>query len=133
MVTSSNSLLVADSYNHKVKFYPYNCLSDQQDIYYFQDENCQYVPMIFVDNDYKWCNFFNIQLKLVDIGSKQCTTLWGVDREVTLNEPGGVCVDSKKDVAYIADTNNHCIRILNIQDTVITQVMGLGASLSFVI
>ncbi|XP_022342770.2 NHL repeat-containing protein 2-like isoform X1 [Crassostrea virginica] len=78
MVTSSNSLLVADSYNHK--------------------------------------------LKLVDIGSRQCTTLWGVDREVTLNEPGGVCVDSKKDVAYIADTNNHCIRILNIQDTVITQL-----------
>ena len=47
MVTSTKSLLVADSYNHKVKFYPYNCLSDQQDIYYFKDENCQHIPMIF--------------------------------------------------------------------------------------
>lgn len=58
----------------------------------------------------------------MDISKKQCTTVWGSDGEVTLNEPGGLSVDSKQGLAYIADTNKHSIRILRIQDKVMSQV-----------
>lgn len=35
--------------------------------------------------------------------------------EVDLNEPGGLWVDRRSENVYIADTNNHVIRIINLQ------------------
>lgn len=65
---------------------------------------------------------FCLQLKFVDISRKLCTTVVGTDDDVKLDEPGGICVEEGSGVAYIADTNNHIIRILNLKDRTFSQV-----------
>ena len=70
------------------------------------------------------------QIKIVDPVTKVCTTLCGpevceikdvascdlasVYKPVNLNEPGGICLDPKSEYLYIADTNNHDIKVLNL-------------------
>lgn len=73
-----------------------------------------------------------IQVKCVDIHSKICTTVLGTGvpgnsggdypGSGQLNEPGGLCVASEGDAIYIADTNNHCIKILDWKDKSVKQV-----------
>ncbi|XP_064615847.1 NHL repeat-containing protein 2-like [Liolophura sinensis] len=71
---------------------------------------------------------YNHKIKKIDVTTKQCTSYVGCGtagnsvaghlREVTLNEPGGVCVDRAKGILYIADTNNHCIKTVNVKTNV---------------
>ncbi|KAL8563259.1 hypothetical protein ACOMHN_046842 [Nucella lapillus] len=73
-------------------------------------------PLLLADS-------YNHKIKCVDIQTKQCSTVLGAGlpgpvaggdgADVRFNEPGGLCVDEKKQLVYIADTNNHCIRILD--------------------
>ena len=41
---------------------------------------------------------------------------------VALNEPGGLCVDRKGQLVYIADTNNHSIRVVDWNTKAVSQV-----------
>ena len=84
--------------------------------------------------------FFYIppQIKCIDIKSKQCTTVLGTGAPgpvaggdgspVHLNEPGGLCVDGKGQLVYVADTNNHSIRVINWNTKAVSQV-SLGPTL----
>ena len=52
--------------------------------------------------------------------SKRCETVY--NGEGTLNEPGGICAHPTEDWVYIADTNNHSIKCLDLTTANITQV-----------
>ena len=41
---------------------------------------------------------------------------------VHLNEPGGLCVDGKGQLVYVADTNNHSIRVVEWNTKAVSQV-----------
>ncbi|XP_012670004.2 NHL repeat-containing protein 2 isoform X2 [Clupea harengus] len=68
---------------------------------------------------------YNHKIKVVDPKSKQCRTLAGTGEagdtvgpgftESTFNEPGGLCVGDGGKLLYVADTNNHQIRVLDLQ------------------
>ena len=62
------------------------------------------------------------QIKVVNIASKTCSTLAGVGKatlsdggfnEAAFSEPGGLCLSG--DHLYVADTNNNCVRIMDLQ------------------
>ncbi|XP_064177316.1 NHL repeat-containing protein 2 isoform X1 [Anguilla rostrata] len=68
---------------------------------------------------------YNHKIKVVDPKSKQCGVLAGsgmagdslepgFDR-ATFNEPGGLCVGESGAVLYVADTNNHRIKVLDLE------------------
>ena len=38
------------------------------------------------------------------------------------NEPGGICANENNDSIYIADTNNHSIKCLNLIDNTVSEV-----------
>ncbi|KAK7110465.1 hypothetical protein V1264_014334 [Littorina saxatilis] len=75
---------------------------------------------------------YNHKIKSVDIKTKQCTTVLGTgapghvaggdSSSVQLNEPGGLCVDTQGQLVYIADTNNHSIRVLDWNTKTVSQV-----------
>lgn len=57
--------------------------------------------------------------------SNVCKTILGPEGEAdiihcTLNEPGGLCVAGQN--VYIADTNNHIIRVLDLETKSVTNV-----------
>ena len=69
------------------------------------------------------------QIKVVDVTSKNCSTLAGIGKaclkdgsfsEAGFSEPGGLCLSGN--LLYIADTNNHCIRVMNLLDKTVVQV-----------
>ena len=72
------------------------------------------------------------QIKCIDVKSKQCTTVLGTgspgpvargdSSPVHLNEPGGLCVDGKGQLVYVADTNNHSIRVVEWNTKAVSQV-----------
>jgi hypothetical protein len=39
-----------------------------------------------------------------------------------LNEPGGICVSNDRQRLYVADTNNHCIKVVYLKDKIIEKV-----------
>jgi DNA-binding beta-propeller fold protein YncE len=53
---------------------------------------------------------FNHNLKLLDLEAKKCYRIFS--EENGLNEPNGVVYDSENRILYIADTNNHCIKLI---------------------
>jgi len=62
------------------------------------------------------------QIKVVNIVSKTCSTLAGVGKatlsdggfnEAAFSEPGGLCLSGEH--LYVTDTNNHCVRIMDLQ------------------
>lgn len=68
---------------------------------------------------------------MVDPATKQCTTLAGTGKSglvdgafehAQFSEPGGLCVDSTGKTLFVADTNNHAIRILDLDRRTVTQV-----------
>ncbi|PSN47589.1 NHL repeat-containing protein 2 [Blattella germanica] len=81
-----------------------------------------------------WCNqnqtlyvadSYNHKLKNVDIQRNFCSTLLGTGKpgsntgsfEVAqLNEPGGLCVNTDGTRLYVADTNNHCVKVVELQE-----------------
>ncbi|XP_072413477.1 NHL repeat-containing protein 2 isoform X2 [Chiloscyllium punctatum] len=68
---------------------------------------------------------YNHKIKVIDPKTKQCTTLAGTGKpdnvigakfnQVTFNEPGGVCVGEHGDVLYVVDTNNHMVKVLDLE------------------
>ncbi|XP_061089141.1 NHL repeat-containing protein 2 [Conger conger] len=68
---------------------------------------------------------YNHKIKVVDPKSKQCGVLAGSGTasdalgpgfdQAAFNEPGGLCVGESGAVLYIADTNNHRIKILDLE------------------
>lgn len=64
-------------------------------------------------------------------GTKTCVTLAGtgcvglVDgpfEHAQFSEPGGVCLDPKGEVLVVADTNNHAIRVLDLEKKKVSEV-----------
>ncbi|XP_063433983.1 NHL repeat-containing protein 2-like [Mytilus trossulus] len=62
---------------------------------------------------------YNHKIKSIDLKTSICKTVIGLETnndgviKFQLNEPGGLCVSQDK--VYIADTNNHQIRVLDIK------------------
>ncbi|XP_078499986.1 NHL repeat-containing protein 2 [Lissotriton helveticus] len=67
---------------------------------------------------------YNHKIKVVDPKTKSCTVLAGTGTadnvvssftQSTFNEPGGLCVGDNGGVLYVADTNNHQIKVLDLE------------------
>lgn len=81
---------------------------------------------------------FYLQIKVYDPSNKTCTTLAGTGEsglqdgsldEAKLSEPGGLCVVDNGRALLVADTNNHCIRIIDLQGKTITKVSKLNIAI----
>ncbi|XP_041368684.1 NHL repeat-containing protein 2-like [Gigantopelta aegis] len=74
----------------------------------------------------------NNKIKSVDLKTKECFTVIGCGLpgnhlsdnhlEVKLNKPGGICVNQRKQLAYIADTNNHSIKVLHLNTNTLKEL-----------
>uniref|UniRef100_A0A8C3YSH1 NHL repeat-containing protein 2 n=1 Tax=Catagonus wagneri TaxID=51154 RepID=A0A8C3YSH1_9CETA len=68
---------------------------------------------------------YNHKIKVVDPKTKNCSTLAGTGdasnivgssfTESTFNEPGGLCIGENGQLLYVADTNNHQIKVLDLE------------------
>ncbi|XP_078269596.1 NHL repeat-containing protein 2 [Rhinoraja longicauda] len=68
---------------------------------------------------------YNHKIKVINPKTKHCTTLAGTGKasnvigpnfkQATFNEPGDVCVGENGNVLYVADTNNHQIKVLDLE------------------
>ncbi|XP_051959095.1 NHL repeat-containing protein 2 [Xyrauchen texanus] len=68
---------------------------------------------------------YNHKIKVVDPKTKHCKVLAGSGYagsglgqgflESSFNEPGGLCVGDGGKLLYVADTNNHCIKVLDLE------------------
>ncbi|XP_019738929.1 NHL repeat-containing protein 2 isoform X2 [Hippocampus comes] len=73
---------------------------------------------------------YNHKIKVVDPQTKQCSTLAGTGEAgdatgpdfVTcrFNEPGGICVGAGGQLLYVADTNNHRVKILDLRSKTVS-------------
>ncbi|XP_032429455.1 NHL repeat-containing protein 2 [Xiphophorus hellerii] len=71
---------------------------------------------------------YNHKIKVVDPKMKQCATLAGTGEagdalgpqftKTCFNEPGGICISGN--LLYVADTNNHKIKVLNLDSNSIS-------------
>lgn len=70
----------------------------------------------------------------MDPKTKQCTTLAGTGdasnvsssfTESTFNEPGGLCIGENGELLYVADTNNHQIKVMDLETKTISVVSNL--------
>uniref|UniRef100_A0A8C4GF71 NHL repeat-containing protein 2 n=1 Tax=Dicentrarchus labrax TaxID=13489 RepID=A0A8C4GF71_DICLA len=67
---------------------------------------------------------YNHKIKVVDPKTKQCSTLAGTGEagdtlgpefnKSCFNEPGGICVGDHGKLLYVADTNNHQVKVLDL-------------------
>ncbi|KAK2507589.1 hypothetical protein MC885_018804 [Smutsia gigantea] len=73
---------------------------------------------------------YNHKIKVVDPKTKNCTTLAGTGdsrnvtsssfTESTFNEPGGLCMGDNGQLLYVADTNNHQIKVMDLETKMIS-------------
>uniref|UniRef100_A0ABI7W2Q8 Thioredoxin domain-containing protein n=1 Tax=Felis catus TaxID=9685 RepID=A0ABI7W2Q8_FELCA len=73
---------------------------------------------------------YNHKIKVVDPKTKNCTTLAGTGdasnvitssfTESTFNEPGGLCIGENGQLLYVADTNNHQIKVMDLETKTIS-------------
>ncbi|XP_077594878.1 NHL repeat-containing protein 2 [Stigmatopora nigra] len=76
---------------------------------------------------------YNHKIKVVDPKSKQCRTLAGTGEASdtggpaflmsSFNEPGGICLDAGGDLLYVADTNNHQIKVLDLRSEIVSRFL----------
>lgn len=76
------------------------------------------------------------QIKVVDPRTKRCNTLAGTGEAgdatgpdfVTcrFNEPGGICAGAGGQLLYVADTNNHQVKILDLRSKTVSPVRRFG-------
>ena len=68
---------------------------------------------------------------MIDPKSKTCTTLAGTGQvgrtngpfeHAQFSEPGGLCVDPDGKTLFVADTNNHMIRLVDLERREVTEV-----------
>jgi len=83
-------------------------------------------PLLIADS-------YNHKIKTVDLSTSHCETLTGTGRvgnsvsqtsllEAEFNEPGGLDVDKNSQLVYVADTNNHVIKVLDIKQQRVYQL-----------
>jgi hypothetical protein len=74
---------------------------------------------------------YNHKIKVVDPATKRCTTLAGCGKcglvdgpfeHAQFSEPGGLCLDPTGRTLFVADTNNHTIRVLDLDQKTVTQL-----------
>ncbi|KAM9462167.1 NHL repeat-containing protein 2 [Clarias gariepinus] len=75
---------------------------------------------------------YNHKIKVIDPKTKQCKVLAGTGEashmvgasfaETSFNEPGGLCMAEGDTLLYIADTNNHRIKVLDLQTKTVSMV-----------
>ncbi|XP_067995441.1 NHL repeat-containing protein 2 [Melanerpes formicivorus] len=75
---------------------------------------------------------YNHKIKVVDPKMKNCATLAGTGEasnvigssftQSTLNEPGGLCVEENGRLMYVADTNNHQIKVLDLETKILSML-----------
>ncbi|KFP83276.1 NHL repeat-containing protein 2, partial [Apaloderma vittatum] len=73
---------------------------------------------------------YNHKIKVVDPKMKNCATLAGTGEasnvigssftQSTFNEPGGLCVEESGRLMYVADTNNHQIKVLDLETKILS-------------
>ncbi|KAJ8264713.1 hypothetical protein GJAV_G00152920 [Gymnothorax javanicus] len=73
---------------------------------------------------------YNHKIKVVDPKSKQCAVLAGSGAagdtlgpqfsQAMFNEPGGLCLGESGGLLYVADTNNHQIKILDLETKMVS-------------
>ncbi|XP_053440315.1 NHL repeat-containing protein 2 isoform X1 [Nycticebus coucang] len=73
---------------------------------------------------------YNHKIKVVDPKTKNCMTLAGTGdtnnvigssfAESTFNEPGGLCIAENGQLLYVADTNNHQIKVMDLETKMIS-------------
>ncbi|XP_057682331.1 NHL repeat-containing protein 2 isoform X2 [Corythoichthys intestinalis] len=76
---------------------------------------------------------YNHKIKVVDPKTKQCRTLAGTGKAgdaagpaflaSRFNEPGGICVGAGGDLLYLADTNNHQIKVLDLRSETVSRFL----------
>ncbi|KAH9492347.1 NHL repeat-containing protein 2 [Bulinus truncatus] len=73
---------------------------------------------------------YNHKIKTVDLKTLMCETLAGTGHPGSMvssgdflksefSEPGGVSVNDKANTVYVADTNNHVIKVINLENNII--------------
>uniref|UniRef100_A0A3Q1JEL0 NHL repeat-containing protein 2 n=1 Tax=Anabas testudineus TaxID=64144 RepID=A0A3Q1JEL0_ANATE len=83
---------------------------------------------------------YNQKIKVVDPKTKQCSTLAGTGEtgntlgpdfnKSSFNEPGGVCVGNGGKLLYVADTNNHQVKVLDLASKTVSLVRSVCLGLS---
>ncbi|XP_056897596.1 NHL repeat-containing protein 2 [Takifugu flavidus] len=73
---------------------------------------------------------YNHKIKVVDPKAKQCSTLAGTGEagdafgpafhQSLFNEPAGICVGSGGKLLYVADTNNHRVKVLDLDSRTVS-------------
>ncbi|KAL0984545.1 hypothetical protein UPYG_G00143050 [Umbra pygmaea] len=73
---------------------------------------------------------YNHKIKVVDPKTKQCRVVAGTGEagnvlgpglsESSFNEPGGLCVGEGGRVLYVADTNNHLLKVLDLDNKTVS-------------
>uniref|UniRef100_A0A3B4WVP0 NHL repeat containing 2 n=1 Tax=Seriola lalandi dorsalis TaxID=1841481 RepID=A0A3B4WVP0_SERLL len=73
---------------------------------------------------------YNHKIKVVDPKTKQCSTLAGTGEagdslgpefnKSCFNEPGGICVGDNGKLLYVADTNNHQVKMLDLDSKTVS-------------
>lgn len=73
-----------------------------------------------------------VKIKVVDPKTKQCSTLAGTGEagdalgpdfnKSCFNEPGGICADDGRKLLYVADTNNHQVKVLDLASKTVSLV-----------
>uniref|UniRef100_A0A8C4DF88 NHL repeat-containing protein 2 n=1 Tax=Dicentrarchus labrax TaxID=13489 RepID=A0A8C4DF88_DICLA len=77
---------------------------------------------------------YNHKIKVVDPKTKQCSTLAGTGEagdtlgpefnKSCFNEPGGICVGDHGKLLYVADTNNHQVKVLDLASKTVSLPSG---------
>lgn len=76
---------------------------------------------------------YNHKIKSVDPSTKMSKTLVGNSKaglingiigndQIQMNEPGGLCFNPQENCIYVADTNNHCIRRIDLSSNYVETV-----------
>lgn len=75
---------------------------------------------------------YNHKIKVVDPKMKNCATLAGTGEasnvvgssftQSTFNEPGGLCIEENGRLMYVADTNNHQIKVLDLETKILSML-----------
>ncbi|XP_010171510.1 NHL repeat-containing protein 2 [Antrostomus carolinensis] len=75
---------------------------------------------------------YNHKIKVVDPKMKNCATLAGTGEannvigssftQSAFNEPGGLCVEDNGRLMYVADTNNHQIKVLDLETKILSML-----------
>lgn len=72
-----------------------------------------------------------LQIKVIDPVKKTCESFLGTgkpglssgeENAIQFDEPGGLCVSPDGETLYVADTNNHAIRVIDLKTKKASQV-----------